>query len=93
MRFFLALAMITASFLAYSQTEQEDASRNQRQRHGCKPKSCTGATVYAVPEDISSFENIAPRSTTTHEAGEVRVSRRLGDTLIPAGMDIPLSKR
>ena len=69
MRYFLAFALITASLFAHSQTTDKtlgdikgivtDESGNQ----------VSGATVYAVPQNIS-FDNITPRSTTTNSDGE-----------------------
>ena len=47
-----------------------------------------GATVYAVPQDIS-FDNIAPRSTTANGAGEFdfRGGFELGTYKLYAGKD------
>jgi hypothetical protein len=69
MKFLLAFALITASFLAYSQTKEKQLGEIKGSVTDASGNIVRGATVYVVPQDIS-FENLAPRSTTTNAAGE-----------------------
>jgi hypothetical protein len=68
MKFFLALALITTTVLAYSQTKEKTSGEIKGSVTDANGSLVPGATVYAVPQDIS-FENIAARSITADGAG------------------------
>jgi hypothetical protein len=69
MKFFLALAFITTTVLGYSQTKEKTLGEIKGGVTDGNGNLVPGATVVAVPQDIS-FENIAPRSTTADGGGE-----------------------
>lgn len=68
MKFFLALALITTTVLGYSQTKEKTSGEIKGSVTDGNGNLVPGATVVAVPQDIS-FESIAPRSTTADGAG------------------------
>ena len=68
MKFFLAFALIVTTVLAYSQTKEKTLGEITGSVTDANGNLVPGATVYAVPQEIS-FENIAPRSVTANGAG------------------------
>lgn len=68
MKFFPTLALITTTVLAYSQTKEKTSGEIKGSVTDANGNIVPGATVYAIPLDIS-FENIAPRSITADGAG------------------------
>jgi hypothetical protein len=68
MKFFLALALITTTVLVYSQTNEKMSGEIKGSVSDANGNLVPGATVCAVPQDIS-FENITPRSITANGAG------------------------
>lgn len=72
MKFFLTLVFAVTTVLAYSQIN-ESKEKTSGEIKGTVTDAngnvVPGATVFAVPEEIS-FENLAPRSTTANGAGE-----------------------
>jgi hypothetical protein len=69
MKFCLVFALITASLFADSQTKEKTLGEIKGSVTDANGNPARGATVFAVPQDIS-FDNIAPRSTTTNGTGE-----------------------
>src|SRR5260370_10655758 len=69
MKFFLAFALTITTVLAYSQTKEKTLGEIKGSVTDANGNFVPGATVYAVPQEIS-FENIAPRSITANGAGE-----------------------
>jgi hypothetical protein len=69
MKVFLAFAFLAASLFAHSQTKDKALGHIKGNVTDANGNPMRGATVVAVPQDIS-FENIAPRSTTTNAVGE-----------------------
>lgn len=69
MKFFLALALIVTTVLAYSQTKEKTLGEIKGSVADANGNLVRGATVYVVPQDIS-LESLAPRSTTSNAAGE-----------------------
>jgi hypothetical protein len=68
MKFFLALVLITTTVLTYSQTKEKASGEIKGSVADANGNLVPGATVFAVPQDIS-FENIAPGSITADGAG------------------------
>ncbi len=66
MKFFLALALFTTTLLAYSQIKEKTSGEIKGSVTDANGNLVPGATVYAVPQDIS-FE--APRSITANGVG------------------------
>jgi Carboxypeptidase regulatory-like domain len=69
MKFFLTLALILTTVLAYSQTKEKTLGEIKGTVTDANGNLVPGATVYVVPQEIS-FENIAPRSITSNALGE-----------------------
>jgi hypothetical protein len=69
LKFFLTLALIVASLFAHSQTKDKPWGEIKGSVIYANGNPVRGATVYAVPHDIS-LDNITPQSTTTNGAGE-----------------------
>lgn len=69
MKFILTFALIVSTVLAYSQTKEKTSGEIKGSVTDANGNLVAGATVFAVPEDIS-FENLAPRSITANGAGE-----------------------
>ena len=68
MKFFLALVLITTTVLTYSQTKEKASGEIKGSVADANGNLVPGATVFAVPQDIS-FDNIAPGSITADGAG------------------------
>lgn len=69
MKCFLTLALVLASFFAYSQTKEKPSGNIKGTVSDENGNPVSKATVYAIPQE-ASLDSIAPRSTTTNEAGE-----------------------
>jgi hypothetical protein len=69
MKYFLTLALVFASFFAFSQTKEKPSGSIKGTVADENGNPVFKATVYAIPQE-ASLDNISPRSTTTNEAGE-----------------------
>ena len=70
MKFFLIFAFVVTTVPAYSQGKEKTLGEIRGSVTDANGNLVPGATVYAVPVDIS-FENIAPRSITANGAGTI----------------------
>ena len=69
MKFFLTFTLMAASLFAQSQVKDKTLGEIKGTVADENGNPVRGATVFAVPQDLS-LDTIAPRSTTSNEAGE-----------------------